>query len=136
MRLSAALKGKDYRDLLEIIDLTYSGSCADALFPPLFEKLARAIGCDSAVYMPMGEAGLPRTKIRGPMVFETSIQLAREYAEYYWGFDPFCITGWTRESNRARVTDLLPASKYANSEFAVDFCARVPACWVGSRRRD
>ncbi len=129
MSSSADLKGKDYRDLLEIIDLVYGASCPDALFPPLFEKLAKAIGCDSAVYVPVGGAGLPRQNLRGA-VLEVSLQLAREYAQYYWALDPFSATGWTKVPNRAaRVTDLSPASKHLNSEFAIDFCARIPACW-------
>jgi DNA-binding CsgD family transcriptional regulator len=126
---SERLKGKDYRDLLEIIDFTYGASCPDALFPPLFEKLAKAIGCHSAVYMPVGGAGLPKWKARGATVLETNSQVAREYAECYWALDPFNITG-TKEANRAaRETDLIPASKYMNSEFAVDFAARVPCAW-------
>lgn len=130
MKLSAPLRGKDYRDLLEIVDLTYSASCSDTLFPLLFEKLARAIGCNSAVYIPVGDAGLPRRNAHGTIVFETSSQLAREYAEYYWALDPSCVTRWTKEPNRAlRITDLIPASRFINSEFAIDFAARVPYCW-------
>ena len=130
MSSSAQLKGKDYQDLLEIIDLTYGASCPDALFPPLFERLAKAIGCSSAVYMPVGEAALPKWNSRGTIVVDTSLQLAREYAEYYWALDPFNITGWTKEPNRAaRFTDLVPASKYIASEFVVDFAARLPCAW-------
>jgi DNA-binding CsgD family transcriptional regulator len=130
MRHSARLTGKDYRDLLEIIDLTYGAICPEALFPPLFEKLARAIGCNSAVYLPVGDAGLPSAKARGCIVFDTSSQLAREYAEYYWALDPSCVTRWTKEPNRAlRITDLMPASRFIKSEFAIDFAARVPYCW-------
>lgn len=35
MGLSAQLKGEDYRELLEITDLTYGVSCPDALFAPV-----------------------------------------------------------------------------------------------------
>ena len=93
MRLSAQLKAKDYRDLLEIIDLTYGASCPEALFPPLFEELSRAIGCTTGVFM-FGESGLPR--VRGAFVFQTShaTQLAREFAEYYWALEPFWATGF------------------------------------------
>lgn len=130
MRLSAQLKGNDCQNLLEIIDLTYGASSPDALFPPLFERLAKAIGCSSAVYMPVGGGGLPKWKARGTIVVDTSLQMAREYAEYYWALDPYNITGWTKEANRAaRETDLMPASKYMASEFAIDFAARVPCAW-------
>ena len=131
MRLSVHLKGKDYRDLLEIIDLTYSASCPDALFPPLFEKLARAIGCGAAAYLPLGEGSIPRTRIRSPIVFQASSQILREYTEYYWALDPCCITRCAKEPpNRAyRITDLVPASRFINSEFAIDYAARVPYCW-------
>jgi DNA-binding CsgD family transcriptional regulator len=130
MRHSAHLTGKDHRDLLEIIDLVYGASCPDALFPPLFEKLEKVIGCDSAVYVPVGGAGLPRPDSRSAIILEPSLQLAREYAQYYWALDPFSATGWIKVPNRAaRVTDLSPASKHRNSEFAIDFCARIPACW-------
>jgi DNA-binding CsgD family transcriptional regulator len=130
LRLATDLKGRDYRDLLEIIDLVYGASCPDALFPPLFEKLAKAIGCDSAVYVPFGDAGLPRPDSRSAIILKPNLRLAREYAQYYWALDPFSATGWIRAPNRAaRVTDLSPASKHVNSEFAIDFCARVPACW-------
>ena len=127
---SALLTGKDYRDLLEIVDLVYGASCPEALFPSLFEKLARAIGCNSAVYLPVGDAGLPSAKAHGCIVFDTSSQLAREYAEYYWALDPSCVTRWTKEPNRAlRITDVVPASRFLKSEFAIDFAARVPYCW-------
>jgi DNA-binding CsgD family transcriptional regulator len=130
MRHSAHLTGKDHRDLLGIIDLVYGASCPEALFPPLFEKLEKAIGCDSAVYVPVGDGGLPRPNSRGAIILELSLQLAREYTQYYWALDPFSATGWPKVPNRAaRVTDLSPASKHVNSEFAIDFCARVPACW-------
>ena len=131
MGLSAHLKGKDYRDLLEIIDLTYSASCPDALFPPLFEKLASAIGCKGVAYLPLGEGSIPTTRVRSPIVFETSSQSAREYAEYYWALDPCCITRCAKEPpNRAyRISDLIPASRFINSEFAIDYAARVPYCW-------
>ena len=112
MRHSTHLKGKDYRDLLEIIDLTYGANCPDALFPPLYEKLARAIGCSGALYLATG-AG-PGPKARGAIMFEHSLQLAREYADYYWTLDPLCITGGIRKSNRAtRVSDLVPYSSFA-----------------------
>jgi DNA-binding CsgD family transcriptional regulator len=124
------LKGRDYRDLLEIIDLVYGASCPDALFLPLFEKLAKAIGCDSAVYVPIRDAGQPRPNSHSTIILEPNLQLAREYVQYYWALDPFSATGWTKVPNRAaRVTDLSPASKHLNSEFAIDFCARIPACW-------
>ena len=130
LSFSVDLKGRDYRDLLEIIDLVYGASCPDALFLLLFEKLAKAIGCDSAVYVPVGDAGLPRPNPRGAIIVDVSLQLAREFAQYYWALDPFSATGWTKVPNRAaRVTDLSPASKHVNSEFAIDFCARIPACW-------
>jgi len=128
--LSADLKGKDYRDLFEIIDLVYGASSPDALFPALFEKLAKTIGCNSAVYVPVAGTSPPRWKARGTILIDASLQLAREYAEYYWALDPFNTTGWTKESNRAaRETDLVPASRYVNSEFALDFAARIPCCW-------
>jgi len=130
VRLSTELKGKDYRALWEIVDLTYGASCPDALFPPLFEKLAKAIGCNSVVYLPVEGAGLPRAEARGSITVNTSLQLAREYADYYWALDPSCITRWTKEPNCAvRITDLIPASRFTNSEFAIDFAARVPYCW-------
>ena len=131
MRLSAHLKGKDYRELLGIIDLAYSASSPDRLFAPLFEKLAKAIGCNSAIYLPIGEAPRPtRENVRGTMMFELSLPLVREYTDYYWALDPSCITRWTKEPNRAfRITDLVPASSFINSEFAIDYAARVPYCW-------
>jgi DNA-binding CsgD family transcriptional regulator len=129
MRHSAHLTGSDYRQLLEIIDLTYGASCPDALFPPLFEELAKALGCSSALYLATG-AGLPRPKARGAIMFEQSLQLAREYTDYYWTLDPLCISGWIKKSNRAtRVSDLVPYSSFANSEFVLDFLARVPCYW-------
>ena len=67
--LSANLKGRDYQDFLEIIDLTYGANCPDALFSPLFEKLARAIGCSSALYLATG-AG-PRPKARGATIYKS-----------------------------------------------------------------
>ena len=69
MRHSAHLTGKDHRDLLGIIDLVYGASCPDALFSPLFEKLARAIGCSSALYLATG-AG-PRPKARGATIYKS-----------------------------------------------------------------
>jgi hypothetical protein len=111
------LKGKDYRNLLEIIDLTYCAPCSEALFPPLYEKVARAIGCNSALYLAVTGAGLPKAKASGAVLFEMSQQLAREYADYYWTLDPFCTTGWIKKSNRAtRVSDLVPYSSFANSD--------------------
>ena len=130
MRHSAHLTGKDHRDLLGIIDLVYDASCPDALILPLLEKLVKVIGCANAAYMPVGDAGLPRQNLRGVVVSPGGLSLGREYAQYYWALDPYCATGWMKVPNRAaRVTDLIPASRFINSEFAIDFCARIPACW-------
>ena len=63
--------------------MTYCAPCSEALFPPLYEKLARAIGCNSALYLAVTGAGLPKAKASGAVLFETSQQLAREYADYY-----------------------------------------------------
>ena len=129
MRHSAHLTGRDHRDLLEIIDLVYGASCPDALFPPLFEKLAKTIGCSGALYLAT-DADLPRPKARGAIMFEQSLQMVREYTDHYWTLDPLCISGWIKKSNRAtRVSDLVPYSSFANSEFAIDFLARVPCYW-------
>jgi DNA-binding CsgD family transcriptional regulator len=128
VRLSEHLKGKDYRQLLEIIDVAYGASSPDALFPPLFERLANAVGCTTGVFM-LGES-VPM--LRGAYAFQTnnSAQLAREFAEYYWTLDSFWGSGLVTHPNRAfRSTDLVPTPKYLNSEFVVDFATRVPYCW-------
>lgn len=124
------LSGGDCRSLLEIVDLAYNASCPDSLLLQLFENLKKTIGINSAVYLPMGERGL-QLKGRGSIVFHSSAQQAQEYAEYYSPLDPFVATGWFNDPNRAvRNTDLFPATKLANSEFAIDFLSSVPCFWI------
>ncbi len=124
------LSGGDYRSLLEIVDLAYGASCPDMLLSLLFKKLEKAIGFSSAVFLPMGGEGM-KLKAHGSIVFNHSPRQAQEYAEYYSPLDPFVATGWFTEPNRAvRNTDLFPTTKFANSEFAVDFLSSVPCFWI------
>lgn len=116
-----AISAKDYRNILEIIDIIYSVPDRSAMFRAVCEKLQGFIGIYSAIFAPID----PKTGeyyFNGYEVFNNSEGAMILYLDHYVTLDPFITCEWYKNANSvARNTDLVPERSIIRSEFANDF---------------
>lgn len=116
-----AISARDYRKILEIIDIIYSVPDGSAMFRAVCEKLQKFIGIYSAIFAPTD----PKTGeyyFSGYEVFNNSEGAMILYLDHYVTLDPFITCEWYKNSNRvARNTDLVLERSLIRSEFACDF---------------
>ncbi len=115
------LSGRDYRKILEIIDVVYSTiPDSGAMFHAFCQELHKFIGIYSAIFVPTnpqtGEFLFGRYQI-----YNNSEGVLLAYLARYASLDPFVSSGWFKDhpNEVARNTDLMP--KLASTEFACDF---------------
>lgn len=116
-----AISAKDYRNILEIIDIMYSVPDRSAMFRAVCEKLQKFIGIYSAVFAPID----PKTGeyyFNGYELFNNHEWGMILYLDHYSTLDPFITCQWYKNVNTAtRNTDLVPERSLIRSEFACDF---------------
>jgi len=116
-----AISARDYRKILEIIDIIYSVPDRSAMFRAVCGKLQKFIGIYSAIFAPTD----PKTGeyyFNGYEVFNNSEGAMVLYLDHYVTLDPFITCDWYKNANRvARNTDLVPERSLIRSEFACDF---------------
>ncbi len=114
------LSSKDYKNILDTIDIIYSVPDRTAMFHAFCSQLRKTIGIYSAIFVPAD----PRTgffSFSGYQIYENSEAALLTYLAYYAPQDPFVSRGWFQNHpNRvARNTDLVP--DLIETEFAQDF---------------
>ena len=116
-----ALSGRDYRKILEIIEVVYSTiPDTDVMFHAFCQELHKFIGIYSAIFIPAnpqtGEFLFGRYQI-----YDNSEGALLAYLARYASQDPFASSGWFKDhpNEVARNTDLMP--KLASTEFACEF---------------
>jgi DNA-binding CsgD family transcriptional regulator len=119
--LIMAVSARDYRKILEIIDIIYSVPDRGAMFRAVCVKLQGFIGIYSAIFAPID----PKTGayyFNGYEVFNNSEGAMILYLDHYVTLDPFVTCEWYKNANSvARNTDLVPERSLIRSEFANDF---------------
>ncbi len=114
------LSRRDYRKILECIDIIYSVRDTGAMFHALCDKLRKFIGIYSAIFV-SANARTGDQLFNGYEIFDNSEGTLLAYLAHYAPQDPFFSRGWFKShaNEAARNTDLLP--DLIRSEFACDF---------------
>ncbi len=115
-----SLSSKDYKNILDTIDIVYSVSDRNAMLDAFCGQLRKAIGIYSAIFVPAD----PQTGnfcFHGYRVYNNSEGALLTYLAHYAPQDPFVSSGWFRDhpNQVIRNTDLM--SDLVETEFAQDF---------------
>ncbi len=115
-----SLSSKDYKNILDTIDIVYSVSDRSAMFDAFCEQLRKAIGIYSAIFVP-ADLRTGDFCFQGYRVHNNSEGALLTYLAQYAPQDPFVSCGWFRDhpNQVARNTDLM--SDLIETEFAQDF---------------
>ncbi len=123
-----ALAARDYKKILEIIDLAYSVRDRATLFQAVLEKFEKLIGVSSGGYIPWNQATRD-FQFDGHVLLNVSPKVLSLYLSHYAQMDPFIQSGshLTTALNRAvKITDVMPASRYAETPYAREFSPLIP----------
>jgi len=119
-----ALSTRDFRKIIEIIDVIYSVPDPNAMFRAVCEKLQKFIGIYSGIFVPAD----PKTGAMlpgGQEVFHISEGVVTLYVKHYATLDPLHppYNNWCNKhlSIAARNTELVPEKDLLRTEFACDF---------------
>jgi DNA-binding CsgD family transcriptional regulator len=118
-----ALSARDFRKIIEIIDVIYSVPDNSAMFQAVCEKLQKHIGFYSGVFA----FADPKTSvflISGCESYQNSQGALILYLAHYAALDPFVTSGYffgNRINITARNTDLESENSLLRSEFSCDF---------------
>ncbi len=121
------LIAKDYRRLLDVIDVIYSIKDRNALLQAVCERLEPLVPVSTAVFIgsdPNSGAFLADDSY-GYRVKDTH---ADDFVSYYAPQDPLIWSGWlkTTRNKAGCYTDFIPARKFKETEYARDFLSRIP----------
>jgi DNA-binding CsgD family transcriptional regulator len=117
------ISARDYRKILEIIDICYLVPDRSAMFRAVSEKLQKFIGIYSSTFAPINSK-TGEYYFDGYEVFNNSEGAMVLYLDHYVTLDPFITCEWYKNINAnkvARNTDLVPVRSMIRSEFACDF---------------
>lgn len=120
-----ALSARDFRKILEIVDVIYSVQDNSAMFRAVCEELQKYIGLHDAAFS-LADPNTGAFLINSCETFDTNYQGALIlYVSHYAQQDSFVRSGWFFDKKHfnvsARNTDLVPENVLARSEFACEF---------------
>lgn len=134
-----ALASRDYKRLLEIINIVYSIPDRAAMFRAVCEKLQKLIGISSAAFM-LVDLEKGNFHFPGHLLFNSQVEPCLLYCLYYAPLNPIVERGLhLKVINEAiRLTDVIPAPRLADTEYGHDFLPLTPhfyelACPLGSQ---
>lgn len=125
------LTTSDYRKVLDIIDIAYATPNRAEMFQAVFEKLEEIIGISSSAYIPWN-ACASNFQFQGNVVFRCSSQTLRVYLDHFSAIDPYVENGGHLANplnTVVKVTDFMPASRYAETLYAREFAPLIPCFW-------
>ena len=115
------LRGRDYKELLSLLDITYSIQNRAAMFQTVWEKLDRCIGIGSAVWFPI-DAETKQFVFKDLLPFNTPIKAGLLFIHYYAPLDPLVSSGHVMQWMRAcNITDVIALSRIPDTQYAHDF---------------
>jgi DNA-binding CsgD family transcriptional regulator len=117
-----AISSRDYKNVIEIIDIIYSVPDRSAMFRAVCDRLQQCIGIYSAIFVPAD----PKTGaflFSGYEVFHNYEGALLLYIDHYATLDPFVTNGWfDKHVNLSAVNcEFVPENTLIKSEFASDF---------------
>ncbi|MBI5562934.1 MAG: helix-turn-helix transcriptional regulator [Deltaproteobacteria bacterium] len=121
-----ALSSRDYRQILDVIDIVYSTPDACAMFNAVCQRL------ENIIHICGGVGNLVDSKtggfcLGGNMLYNQSEGTLCAYLAHFTPQDPFITSGWFKKSfNKVRQnTDIMPARALMETGFARDFLAPI-----------
>jgi len=120
------LASKDYKAILEIINIIYSVHDKGAMFAAVSQKLQQFIGIYSSVFAPT-DYKTGEYHFEDGVVFNNSEKELDNYLAHYVKLDPFITSGWYKKGGKNKVernTAFMPKRKLLESEFGCDFLLR------------
>lgn len=124
---------KDYKRLLDLINIIYSVRDRNAMLRAVCEGLEPLVPISSGVFI-----GLNLDEINKPAPVNQDLHYLhhvgstelKSYADYYVFQDPFYLLGsgcWNHARNQAKTySDYIPLKRLKETEYARDFLSRVP----------
>lgn len=120
------LSSRDYKAILDIIDIAYSVQDRAAMFQAICEKLEKLIGISSAVFFPM-DSDTGHFRFKDHLRFNSPIQSAFLFTVYYAPLHPLAQCGKLNTDMRAQKTiDFISAPKLVDTEYGHDFLPLTP----------
>ena len=121
------LTTKDYKKLLEIIEVAYSFLDRPEMIRTIFEKLQGVVPFSSAVFIPLD----PRTadfQVQGHVAFHTSSKPVLLFARYFAPLNPMVISKVhvQKINTAARITDYISPARLQDTEYGRDFQPLTP----------
>jgi DNA-binding CsgD family transcriptional regulator len=121
------LSSKDYKNLLEIINIAYSVPDRSNLFQMVCEQVQKLVPFDGAAFIPL-DPSTAQFSYRGHVVFNSPVKTLPLFCLYYAPLHPLIGGGFhTQRFNEAmRITDILARGRLAETEYSRDFQSQVP----------
>lgn len=121
------LPSKDYKKLLEIINIAYSVPDHATMFQMVCEKLQRVVPFDGAALIPL-DPSTAHFAYRGHVVFNSPVKTLPLFCLYYAPLHPLVGEGFhmKRFNEAMRITEVLPGSHLAETEYSRDFQSLIP----------
>ena len=123
-----ALTSKDYKEVIEIINLIYSISERSAMILSVLEELQKLIPFNGAVFIPM-DFKTHNFQPEGHVLLNESPESIHQFCSYYAPLNPFVIKGWhqNRVNEAVKITDAISASRLIDTEYSRDYQSRFHA---------
>lgn len=125
------LTTKDYKKILDIVDIAYSIPERTEMLRTVFDELKQILSFTTAVYLPASSEN--NFESDGSFAYEHADKLVHTYLNHYAPLDPFtsCGNAMNYLNQGWRITDVISASRLSETEFACDFLvSRFGIFWV------
>lgn len=120
------LSSNEYKKLFEAIEVIHSAHDRSEMFHALCERLEGLIGISSAALVTIDPKS-PNFHFPGHNSFNISSDAIFLFAVYYSALHPAVTNGKLNYLNGAvRTTDIIPASRLADTEYGRDFQPTIP----------
>jgi DNA-binding CsgD family transcriptional regulator len=123
-----ALTVKDYKKILDIIDIAYSVPDRATMFRAVCERLEKLMGISSAVYMPWN-ADTRSFQFQGHVLYHAPPEPLFLFLTYYAPVHPVVAAGahTTVSLNQGvKITDFVSARQYADNPYARECSSLTP----------
>jgi DNA-binding CsgD family transcriptional regulator len=111
---------KDYKKILEVIDLIYSIPDRETMFLAACKKLENLIGFSGAVLLPIASE-TKKFQWPGPLSYNFDPGITLKYTAYYAAIDPLIVSYDGSINNFTQNSEIVSSSLLADSEFGRDF---------------
>jgi len=122
------LSHRDYKNLLDTINTIHSIPDRNQMLKAVCEKLEKHVGLSSAAFIPL-DLATSGFAYDGHYLYNiSSTRSMMLFCTYYSALNPVAAAGIHLKSvnTACRITDVIPASRFAETEYARDFSTLTP----------